>query len=154
LVLPADTRLAPFWIAPPLSRLHSTPLYRLPLGPRFGLVLMLAVALVPHPLPLTVTGHFFFSSTDAILLSKLCLYSVLSGWIKVSYIITLVLEPNIPFPRARAPSQLNAVVIRQVIYSLRKAPYVLRLSLLVTILSTHVLVVLLSSTSSSPMIGV
>jgi hypothetical protein len=105
-------------------------LCRLSLDPQFGLVLMLGVALVPDPLPLTVTCCFFFSSTDAILLSKLCLSSVLSGWIKVSDIITLVLEPNIPSPRARAPSQLNAVVIKQVIYSLRKAPYVLRLSLL------------------------
>lgn len=36
----------------------------------------------------------------------------------------------LPSPRARAPSQLKAVVTKQVIYFLRKAPYVLRLSLL------------------------
>jgi len=80
------------------SRLRSTPLCRLPHGPQFGLVLMLGVAPVPHPCPLTVTCCFFFSSTDAIHLSKLCLSSVLSGWIKVSCTITLVLEPNIPSP--------------------------------------------------------
>ena len=152
MALPVDTRLASFWIAPLLSRLRSTPLCRLPLGPRFGLVLMLGVAPVPHPLPLTVTCCFFFSSTDAILLSKLCLSSVLSGWIKVSHIITLVLEPNIPSPRARAPSQLNAVVINKlfILYAKHLTSYVFLCW--VTILC--VLVVLLSSTSSSPMIGV
>jgi len=130
LVLPVDTRLASFWIAPLLSRLRSTRLCRLPPCPRFSLVLMLGVARVPHPLPLTVTCCFCFSSTDAILISNLCLSSVLSECNKVSHIITLLLEPNIPSPRARAPSQLNAVVIKQIIYPLRKAPYVLRLSLL------------------------
>lgn len=65
------------------------------LGPRFGLVLMLAVAPVPHPTPAYSYLLLLFliygrhSSFKAVPL--LCL----SGWIKVSYIITLILEPII-----------------------------------------------------------
>jgi len=154
LALPVDARLASFWIAPLLSCLRSTPLCQLPLGPRFGLVLML-LAPVPHPHPLTVTCCFFFSSTDAILLSKLCL-SVLSGWIKVSHLITLVLEPNIPSPPP-APVLLHSLTLLLqnklfIFYAKHLTSYVFLCW--VTILSTRVLVVLLSSTSSSPMIGV
>jgi hypothetical protein len=112
-----------FWIAPPLSHLHSTPTCRLPLGPRLGLVLMLAVASVPHSLPLAVTCCFFFSSTDAILLSKLCLSSVLSGWIKVSHVVILRIRTISPLLRPCSP-QLNCCCYKQVIYSLRKALHV------------------------------
>lgn len=129
MALPVDTSLASFWIASPLPSTFNTPLSVAPWSTVWPCSYVRCCT-VPHPLPLTVTCCFFFSSTDAILLSKLCLSSGLSGWIKVSHIITLVLEPNIPSPRARAPSQLNAVVIKQVIYSLRKSLYVLRLSLL------------------------
>jgi hypothetical protein len=150
---PVDTRLASFWIAPLLSRLHSTPpLCRLPPGPRFGLVLMLAVAPVPHPLPLSVTCCFFFSSTDAILLSKLCLSSVLSALIKVS-LVTLILEPT--SPPLRPCSQLNRCWYKTSYLSFTQST--LRLtSFFVGLVSfsTRVLVVLLPSTSSSPMNGV
>lgn len=129
LALPVDTRLASLDCPSSLPSTFNTPLSVAPWSTVWPCSYVRCRS-VPHHSPLTVTCCFFFSSTDAILLSKLCLTSVVSGWIKVSHIITLVLEPNIPFPRARAPPQLKAVVIKQAIYSLRKAPYVLRLSLL------------------------
>jgi hypothetical protein len=129
----------------------SSPVYiqhPLPLGPRLG-PFLIAVASVPHPLPLTVTCCFFFSSTDAILLSKLCLSSVLSGWIKVSH-VTLRIRTKYPPP---APvSQLNCCYKNKLFI-----PYAKHFtSFFVGLLSfsTRVLVVLLPSTSSSPMIGV
>jgi hypothetical protein len=117
--------------------------------PLRGLALFLSV---PHPLPLTVICCFFFSSTDAILLSKLCLSSVLSGWTKVGHVVTLRIR--IPLSRARAPHSLIAVVIKTSYY-LFFTQSTLRLSLLGYHPFPHAFfVVLLPSTSFSPMIGV
>ena len=113
-----------FWIPPlppPICIQHL--LVGCPLVRRLGLVLMLAVASVPHPLPLAVTCCFFFSSTDAILLSKLCLSSVLSGWIKVSHVVILRIRTISPLLRPCSP-QLKCCCYKQIIYSLRKARYV------------------------------
>ena len=90
---------------------------------------MLGVAPVPHPLPLTVTCCFF------LIYGRHSPFKAVPflGFVRVDqgqphhY---FSIRTKYPLPRARAPSQLNAVVIKQVIYSLRKAPYVLRLSLL------------------------
>ena len=145
---------------PPFGLPLSSPVYiqhhpfvGCPPGPRFGLVLMLAVAPVPHTLPLTVTCCFFFSSTDAILLSKLCLSSVLCALIKVSLVVTLILEPT--SPPLRPCSQLNRCCYKTSYLSFTQST--LRLTSFFVGLpsfSTRVLVVLLPSTSSSPMIGV
>ncbi len=67
-------------------------------------------------------------------------------------LILLRTRTKSPLPCARASHSYTAVVLKHVIYSLHKTPYVFFVGSLS--LSTRVLVVLLSSTSYSPLVGV
>lgn len=90
--LPVDrkARLG-FPLLPPLSHLLSRP-FKTPLSvaawSEVWPIPMLAVAPVPLPLPLQSPVAFFFTSTDAIPLSKLYLPRCVNPRVQVSHVIT------------------------------------------------------------------
>jgi hypothetical protein len=95
LALPVDTGLLRFWIAPLLSRLHSTPPCRFPPGPRLGPIrISCHICATPTPaysyLLLLFLIHGRHSPFKAVPLS------VLSGWTKVSHVVTLRIRTKYP----------------------------------------------------------
>jgi hypothetical protein len=106
-----------------------------------GLALfVLAVTSVPHPHPLTVICCFFFSSTGAILLSKLCLSPFCLGGPRSATSLLYVLEPNIPLSRPRlCSSQLHCCCYKNKLFFILNAKHFTSFFVGLTSFSTRVL---------------
>jgi len=107
----------------PLPSTFKTPMSIAP-DPRLGRILMLAVALCATPTP-AYSHHFFFSSTDAILLSS-CAWPRCYIW-SHTIVLTLHSRSRHPPSPSLAPVLLTAICCclkTLFIYFLGKAPYV------------------------------